>query len=317
MFPFEVQSVPKYSSLVVFGDSYSDNGHNPLKPLQNPVYDALGNNSKGILWPNLLAKQLGVHKPLKLYDYAYNGAHANERLTNMGLNITDTRAQIETYLSQLNSGNITDQEIGVLYCLWIGINPIDEIWIEACDPERNGGKGVQYPSDLLFKNATRRISQQVEEIRYQVEHLRENAVVNKSPSSYMIITVPNVSVASLTKDLARKWARGDKQKEKDILRLLELLIEQYNKELICTISQIHLKDLSRHEFIDTYDVTKLWNSMLTHPEKYELKNVTGPCFENNTICSNIDEYLFWDYIHPTPRVEKFLAHDMQEFIMYK
>lgn len=309
------QSQSKFSSLVVFGDSYSDNGHNASEPLRNPLYSGLGNASTAILWPNLLQKKLSTDTKVQLYDYAYNGAHANEELTNLGQHIPDTRTQMKDYISDLQSGQISHKSQEVLHVLWVGINPLDAIWIDACDPERNNGTGAQYPNDPPFLNATARIRKQIEEVHYQIAHLRNDTIANKSVlSSFLVVAVPNITIAPLQRDYARDWAKGDTKKKENVLTLLGLLIEQYNNGLIAKFLQSQSTNNATGGFVKVYDVSKIWNSVIQNPRKYGIENITDRCYNNDTPCSDVDKYFFWDYLHPTPAVEKIIAQDMYEFI---
>lgn len=308
-----IKSHSKFSSVVVFGDSYSDNGHNVSEPLKNPVYEALGNASIGIQWPNTLVKKLSVGTPVKLYDYAYNGAHANQNLTKFGVTVPDTREQIETYLSDLSASNVTHGSKEVLYIMWIGINSIDAIWTDAVDPDSNHGKGALNANDPLFVNATTRVKRQLEEIKYQLKHLREDHNVKKFPSKYMIITVPDVSITPLQRDAVKLWTKGNKQQEKDLLKLLRTLIKQYNDGLKSIFAKPQSQGTAGHN-LKVYDVSHIWNFIVAHPQKYGIKNITDSCFTNNTVCSRVDEYFFWDYIHTTPKVEKILGQDIYDFV---
>ncbi|EGG08544.1 uncharacterized protein MELLADRAFT_104982 [Melampsora larici-populina 98AG31] len=263
----------------------------------DPLYSGLGNASTGILWPNLLKKKLSNETEVQLYDYAYNGAHANGKLTNFGQRIPDTRTQMKNYISDLQSGKVDHKSQEALHVLWIGINPLDAIWIDACSPDRNNGTGAQYPSDPPFLIATERIQRQVEEVHYQIVQLRNDTLTDKFPSSFLIVTVPNISIAPLQRELAQGWGKGDTEKETNVLALLRLLIEQYNNGLISIFSQIRT----------THDVTSRF-------VKHGIENISGRCYDNNTPCADIDKYFFWDYLHPTPIVEKILAQDMYEFI---
>ncbi|KAG0139933.1 hypothetical protein CROQUDRAFT_399994, partial [Cronartium quercuum f. sp. fusiforme G11] len=306
----------KYSAVVVFGDSYSDDEHRQSEPVKNP-YKALariGQNSTGILWPNILVKEMYPGSTPKLYDYAYNAAHANNHLTTWGMHIPDTRAEIQEYLSDVANGKISGGGGDIIYIWWIGINPIDAIWIDACDPTIAGAKHARYPTDALFVNATNRISLQVEEVRFQVQSLRAKVIANSRRASFMIVTVPNIDVAPYQNRLVQKWAGNDKDQQEDILKLLRLLIKQYNEGLQKAIKSIRDKNGEAKGFIRTYDIVLLWKDILNTPEKYGIKNVTTSCFRNNVVCTNVKEYFFWDSLHPTPSVETIFAHDMNRFI---
>lgn len=47
------------------------------------------------------------------------------------------------------------------------------------------------------------------------------------------------------------------------------------------------------------DVNSLFNQAIATPEKFGFTNVTDACLSQNGICSNPNEYLFWDDFHPT------------------
>ncbi len=50
----------------------------------------------------------------------------------------------------------------------------------------------------------------------------------------------------------------------------------------------------------TYDdVYGLLNEIVADPVAYGFTNVTTPCFNGTTVCSDPSQYLFWDDIHPT------------------
>ncbi len=56
-----------------------------------------------------------------------------------------------------------------------------------------------------------------------------------------------------------------------------------------------------------FDQYALLNQAIAFPGSFGLTNVTHPCLGNNTICSNPDQYLFWDEYHPTRVAHQALA----------
>lgn len=77
---------------------------------------------------------------------------------------------------------------------------------------------------------------------------------------------------------------------------------------LTTLTNLHnsgldtsLNALSTNYDINIYDldVNSLFASAIAEPTKYGFTNVTDACLSDTGICSNPDEYLFWDELHPT------------------
>lgn len=49
------------------------------------------------------------------------------------------------------------------------------------------------------------------------------------------------------------------------------------------------------------DVNSLFNRAIAHPAEFGFTNVTDACLAGNNVCSNPNDYLFWDTIHPTTK----------------
>lgn len=59
------------------------------------------------------------------------------------------------------------------------------------------------------------------------------------------------------------------------------------------------------------DVYGLLNSVIQNPGAYGLTDVTTPCFTGFSVCSNPNEHLFWDHLHPTTAADAILASQFQ------
>lgn len=55
------------------------------------------------------------------------------------------------------------------------------------------------------------------------------------------------------------------------------------------------------------DVNSLFKQAIAQPEEFGFTNVTDACLAENIVCSNPNEYLFWDDIHPTTAAHKFVG----------
>jgi phospholipase/lecithinase/hemolysin len=57
-----------------------------------------------------------------------------------------------------------------------------------------------------------------------------------------------------------------------------------------------------------FDTAGLLRSMVSNPAAYGFTNVVQPCLAGG-VCTNPDQYLFWDDIHPTARAHEILGED--------
>ncbi len=56
-----------------------------------------------------------------------------------------------------------------------------------------------------------------------------------------------------------------------------------------------------------FNTFALLNGIVADPAAYGFTNVTTPCFNGMTVCSDPSQYLFWDDIHPTTTADAILA----------
>lgn len=92
----------------------------------------------------------------------------------------------------------------------------------------------------------------------------------------------------------------------NVSTLLDVLTIGHNAGLANT-----LNTLGRQPGINitALNVNSLFRGALTNPGEFGLTNVTDACLNISagTLCSNPDEFLFWDNIHPTTRVHSIIA----------
>lgn len=57
------------------------------------------------------------------------------------------------------------------------------------------------------------------------------------------------------------------------------------------------------------DVNAVFTEVTANPDRFGLTNVSEPCFNRTagTLCSNPNQYLFWDELHPTTRGHELIA----------
>jgi cholinesterase len=62
-------------------------------------------------------------------------------------------------------------------------------------------------------------------------------------------------------------------------------------------------------YVDTFN---LLHKIVNNPGTYGLTDVTDPCFNGTTVCSNPNQYLFWDGFHPTTATDAIVAQDFDQ-----
>jgi len=63
------------------------------------------------------------------------------------------------------------------------------------------------------------------------------------------------------------------------------------------------------------DGTSLLRDVVNNPGKYGLTNVTEACFSGGAVCTNPDEYLFFDGVHPTAAGHRIIAAAMADTLI--
>ncbi|MEH2014622.1 SGNH/GDSL hydrolase family protein [Nostoc sp.] len=86
---------------------------------------------------------------------------------------------------------------------------------------------------------------------------------------------------------------------------LSALTQAHNQGLrrsLKILSQQH-SDLE----IVVLDANTLYRNAIANPAAFNFTNVTSPCLSGSSICSNPDQFLFWDGIHPTAAAHRIIG----------
>jgi len=275
-----------YSKLIVFGDSLSDPGNAYLLTgqLSVPPYTlipdapyAVGDKhfSNGSTWAEVLAKglQLGsgpaYADPVAFSNFAVGGGRARSVT---GVDLSD---QVGLYLS--SHGGTADPD--ALYAIMIGGNDIRDA-IVAFQADPSGTTSAQ-----ILQSAVTSVANNIQSL----------AVAGAR--HFLISNAPNLALVPAVSQqgpLAEFVAR--------------LLSTQYNGGLESVVAS-----LTRAFSLDTaqLDMYNLLQSLVAVPQRIGLENVTDTCIHPGVLvdaqCEDPDDYLFWDGIHPTHTVHKFLA----------
>ncbi|KAH9452896.1 hypothetical protein PSHT_01224 [Puccinia striiformis] len=262
----------QYTSVVVFGASYCDNGHardsKYSSSLREPPYFQ-GRWSNGPVWVEHMAEVMGI----PLYNYAYGGATANNAITNSG--VPDTRSQIQYYINDIESGKIQRGHGRVLHLMWVGINSVHHIW--------HSGEGVQ------------KAMQEAEEVKRQFSALLNDLTVNSQPSEFHALTLPPLQIVPND-----AWAGAGPTGGYGQVGI-KRLTEAYNLHLIGAIRSLNSASASVH------DIGRFWYRVSNAPASFGFTHVKAPCLSYSQPCQAPAQYIYFDSLHPTTRMHTLIG----------
>jgi phospholipase/lecithinase/hemolysin len=250
-----VASATSFSSVVVFGDSLSDNGNLFAAslgtiPASPPYFN--GRFSNGPVAVEQLAALLGA----PLADFAFGGATTgvgNEgdggSQTALGLfGLPGMEAELAATNAAIKASPLTPTS---LFVVWGG-----------ADDLLAGGSPAVGAADI------------------------DAIVAQLQSDGAQHILVPGIPDLGLTPELMGNPAAT-------------LFAQQFNSDLQASLP-------AGATYFDTFG---LLDQIVNNPGGYGFTNVTSPCFNGTTVCSNPNQYLFWDTFHPTTAADAILAQD--------
>ena len=275
-------------TIVVFGDSLSDNGnlYEYLKrelPMSPPYFQ--GRFTNGPVWIELLA-DMYYPKDVKshLLDYAFGGAgvlegHDGEDDEDEDVLFTLSR-EVDSYL--LSHQDKADESS--LYVVWMGSNNY-----------------LAIPDD---------VEQAVYATNAGIEHDLQR-LVDKGAKHIMVVNLPDLGKTPAARDF-------------DAVDLLSSLSEKHNAMLLDNIARLKERNPKVQWLV--FDVHQILSEMLESPQQYGLTNVTDTCYEemvsrvsNKSVLSMVSTvkahiksnactgYLFFDPVHPAWVAHRLMA----------
>ncbi|KAI9146927.1 Acetylesterase [Paramyrothecium foliicola] len=213
----------RFTSLVVFGDSWTASGLRDYKPDANGnVWEAT--STGGRVWPQYVEQYAGVNS----YDYAVSGA-VSDRDYQIGTRNSVKQNQIPTFLSNKVYRNSTTNELildvpnsETAYAIWIGTNDLgNRVFLTEKQPKglpvtdyqdcvygrldriyENGGQNFGVETSLFFEDKLQynpNITQTSEEMRayvylantvFEYRTPYEMSDIWHNPSKYLNGTLP-------------------------------------------------------------------------------------------------------------------------------
>jgi phospholipase/lecithinase/hemolysin len=266
--------------LVVFGDSLSDPGNAfvLLREAEVPPFELIPDApyargglrfSNGKTWVEQLAGMLKARpsagpalvKPLVFSNYAVGGARARAE------GLFDLSVQVNMLLADTGGTPPAD----ALYVVFIGSNDVrDALTALAADPSGATSFGI-------LQQALGAIQQNLA------------ALYAAGAREFLVPNVPNLALLPAVR-LQGPVAQGAAQ----------MLAAQFNTGLESILAGLAASPDAR---VVRLDVFSLLNEVVAAPAAAGLTDVEQPCIVPDTrirpFCSNPDDYLFWDGIHPT------------------
>lgn len=290
------------SSLTSFGDSLSDSGNLfgltsafgagfPPSPPYNERF------SNGLLWIDIVQQELGLSPVLAVdltfppdpaqvangINFSFAGALSSD--VNVGddgvISLPGLQDQIATFETLVGIGLPVDPT--GLFTVWAGANDYTEFF---ADPTVAAGRS---PLDIP-EEAT-------DNVVGSISKLAQLGAQN--------ILVPNLAALGSSPFGRILDAAAPGQ---DLVALLNQLSAAHNQLLAAKLDafEVEYPDVNLIEL----DIATLIASMIANPAAFGFTDVTTTCLPSlpgGVICSNPDEFLFWDETHPTEATHEFIA----------
>ncbi len=278
--------------IVVFGDSYSDNGN--VFRISKGTYPCAkrywqGRFSNGPVWVEYLAQDYGLNpnNPHQLLDYAYGQAQAKGNLTfqthnkteQFNFTVPDIHQQLEQYLAQ-NKHKLH----GTLFIVFIGAN------------------------DLFNQKNLANINQQrfIKAVITAQANLI-NTLEQLDAKHFLVVNLRDLTAAPIAKSAATHTANKHPHvSAKHVLADINQLIQKYNKAL----SKQFKQDKQVHIF-DAYQFDKKQLTKTKVTKKACYVNHGDYVAPQKPACKDPQNYFFYDRIHPTTTVAKAMAKAAQ------
>jgi phospholipase/lecithinase/hemolysin len=271
-----------FSKIYAFGDSLTDTGNinqivqtatGGFASFPPPPYDN-GRFSNGSVWVETLADKLGID----LVNFAYGGATTGIENTldttfnNLGLptdSLLGLQGEVAAFQSQFPGG----ADANGLYAIWAGGN-------DFLSTDSTSFQPFDTPDTSLN----------------QVESAL-NTLANLGAKNFLVLNLPDLGKLPSTIGLV------DTQDCSLDAVCLNNLTASFNSQLLASAPS--------NTNIIALDVNSFVNKAIAKETQFGItfENVTNSCLNETTftVCSNPDQYLFWDGKHPTAQGHLLIA----------
>ncbi|MDD2859778.1 MAG: SGNH/GDSL hydrolase family protein [Acidiphilium sp.] len=287
-----------YDGLYVFGDSLSDVGNlytasKGTEPLSPPYSE--GRFSNGNLWIQDVAASLGLGPVTPSLsrgnDFAYGGAQTGPTLANKYNGTKASKIQkgldLPSQLKQFNA-QVKKPKANALYTLWIGSNDLDAL-LDAVI-----AKSIA-PADI-----SKDLKEVLANIGTFVTGLAKDGMKN-----LLALDVTDLSKTPDAIAIADKTSNSTAT-----LKEIQSVVATFDTGLSAELATLAQTDQFSLTYVDTFAPI---DSIVADPTAYGLTNVISPCLtvasskSPATVCSDPNQYLFWDGLHPTAAGHQLVA----------
>jgi phospholipase/lecithinase/hemolysin len=289
----------QYSKAVVFGDSLSDSGNAfallgdagtppdySLSPFLVPTapYARGGHHfQNGATWIEQFARPLGLAGSVRPAfasenPWATNFALGAARARDDGVNF-NLPAQVAAFLQR--SGGVAPSD--ALYVIALGGNDVRDALFAFLQGQDGGA---------ILDDAVASILASV------------GALHAAGARTFLIWNAPDIGLTPALQMAGPAAAQFGTS-----------LALQYNADLAADLAPLSLLPDIR---IVSFDAFGLLNDIVANPTNYEMANVSSACVTPDDppfACTNPDEYLFWDGIHPTKATHAIIATTVAALLM--
>lgn len=308
----------KADKIVVFGDSLSDNGNLysltlHLIPKSSVYYN--GHFSNGNVWAEELAINLHLNpdNPDQFADYAYGGAWAEPFSDSHSFVIPDLSSQVAKYIKQArNDKHIAEH----LFIIWCGGNDYLKGRSDVDYATTNTVNYIFDQVDVLIGLGAKQILllnlPDLGKTPYAINH------ENKSHAAHL---------SQLTQMHNQKLLQKIKEAdiERSFARIYFFDVYSYMNDAIEHPEQYGVKNTTAACYPGTYlpwgqqaeknnDLYTLQKMNIDVMNQVDLQEAYLNGLSGATPCSNPDEYLYWDRVHPTAIVGKILAQSVTSIL---
>ncbi|GAQ08557.1 hypothetical protein ALT_5878 [Aspergillus lentulus] len=302
----------KFTSLVVFGDSYTDNGVRSYKP---PVAaESTKRSTGGRVWPSYIRQYIGAN----IYDYAWSGAVCDAVIANTVRNGVKQN-QIPAFLEDNGYvSNTTGQPALVnppdetAYAIWIGTNDIGYGgFLTEVQP---AGMRLTYMTDCVYAQLDRLYA-----IGARAFVLMNTAPLDLTPLYALPQNGGSLSAQYWT-DKAAYDSNITRSSEK-MRQYVTMVNAVYDHQ---TPYDVVVANRYPHSRFAVYDVHALMTDIWANPSHYlngtAPYNVSSSVYRCGSSCASNavrDSYLWYDDLHPSEQTDRIIAREFIDIVKGK